>query len=129
MHQGSPLFIHFFYHLIFTMSKFDEEMAKYREQADVIDLNEDLLTQIAKGLGPSIYLPDASLVSCTDQVEKDRIKKNFLIGKCGLEDDGSNLDAMIDRVCEIMKSSTRKYRAVFYYFLITTNGLESKILN
>lgn len=115
------------------MSKFDEAMDKYRAAlqgiagyADKVD--DTLLTAVAKGLGPSIYLADASLVSCSDQVEKDRVKKNFLVGKLGLEDSPA-LDAAVDKVCALMSGIQRKDRAVFYYLLVVQEGLESKILN
>lgn len=111
------------------MSKFDEAMDKYRAALAGIGSDDELLTRIAKGLGPSIYLADASLVSCTDQVEKDRIKQNFLINKCGCEDNGSNLDEAINQVCEKMKGIHHKHRAVFYYLLVVQEGLESKFLN
>jgi hypothetical protein len=56
----------------------------------------------------------------------DRVKKNFLIGKLGLED-GPELDAAMQNVCEQMGSSNRnKFRAIFYYLLVKNLGLESK---
>lgn len=110
------------------MSKFDEAMDTYRAALAGFPINEDLLTAVAKGLGPSIYLADASLVSCSDQTEKDRVKNNFLIGKLGCEDSPS-LDAAVDSVCEKMSGIHRKHRAVFYYLLVVQEGLESKIMN
>jgi hypothetical protein len=112
------------------MSKFDEAMDKYRSSMSgtlgMSAVDDDLLTKVAKGLGPSIYLGDASLVSCGDQTEKDRVKNNFLIGKLGCAD-GADLDAAIDAVCDQMGSSNRsKHRAVFYYLLVKQLGLESK---
>ncbi len=110
------------------MSKFDEAMDNYRAQLAGFPIDEDLLTAVAKGLGPSIYLADASLVSCSDQEEKDRVKNSFLIGKLGCED-GPNLGAAVESVCGKMKGISRKYRAVFYYLLVVQEGLESKYLN
>lgn len=110
------------------MSKFDEAMDKYRGALASFPIDEDLLTRVAKGLGPSIYLPDASLVSCSDQTELDRVKANFLIKKCGL-DDSPALDVAIKNVCDKMQGVSRKDRAVFYYLLVVQEGLESKIMN
>ena len=110
------------------MSKFDEALDKYKGAMSEIGATADeaLLTAVAKGLGPSIYLKDASMVSCTEQGEKDRVKNNFLIKKMGLTD-GPNLDAAVNAVCDKMGSSNRsKHRAVFYYLLVKQLGLESK---
>ena len=103
------------------MSKFDDCIANYKtsltEKAGVAEINEVLLTKVTKALGPSIYLADASLVSCSDQVELDRVKNNFLIKKLGMAD-APELDAAIKQVCEQLGSSNRsKYRAVFNYLL------------
>ena len=109
-----------------TMSKFNEAMAKYTaDLAGMGGADEALLTKVAKGLGPSIYLKDASLVSCTDQTELDRVKNNFLIKKMGMSDDAA-MDAAIKAVCEQYKGSRNKHRAVFYYLLVKNLGLESK---
>jgi hypothetical protein len=113
------------------MSKFDEAMDTYRAQLGAImgDYDDALLTSVAQGLGPSIYLADASLVSCSDDEEKQRVKTNFLIGKLGLEDNG-DLDGYIETVCQQMGSSNRnKYRAVFYYLLTVGTAMEHKIGN
>lgn len=109
------------------MSKFDEAFLSYREQIGYAnECNEELLTKIAKYLGPSIYQADASLVSCTDATEKAYIRKNFLVGRCGLAD-GPELDGLIEEVCNmtVFFEQRRKYRAVFYYYLVVNNGLES----
>jgi hypothetical protein len=116
------------------MSKFDEAINEYRDQLagifgtyDAID--QTLLEGVAKGLGPSIYLADASLVSCSDDTERQRVKTNFLIGKLGLEET-TELDTYIDTVCTQMGSSNRnKLRAVFYYLLVVQLDMAHKILN
>lgn len=109
------------------MSKFDEKLKAYQDalastgKKSAID--EKLLTAVAKSLGPSIYLKDASLVSCSDQAELDRVKNNFAIKKLGLKD-GAALDAAIKDVCAQYDAS-HKYRAVFYYLLVKRLGKES----
>ncbi len=83
-----------------------------------VKIDADLLTAVTKGLGPSIHLKDAECVSCGDQSELDRVKKNFLLKKLGL-DDSPALDAAIKEVCEEMgKSNRTKYRAIFYALLV-----------
>ena len=63
------------------MSKFDEMLTKYQTALSGISksaVDADQLNKVAKGLGPSIYLKDASLVSCTDQKELDRVIGAFV---------------------------------------------------
>lgn len=108
------------------MSKFDECMQLYKAQSNDLGLglSEALLTGVAKGLGPSIYNPDASLVSGSDKSELDRVKNNFLIKKLGLSD-GPALDDAIKEVMEKMGTSNRnKYRAVVYALLAKKFGKE-----
>jgi hypothetical protein len=104
------------------MSKFDEALEVYqrdmKDKMNISDIDSDLLTKVAKGLGPSIYNADASMVSCSDQEELDRVKNNFLIKKLGLEDNPT-LDEAIKDICETMgKSNRNKHRAAFYYLLV-----------
>jgi len=109
------------------MSKFVEAIEDYKAQvADLgLGISEELLTAVAKGLGPSIYNADSSKVSSSDPEELARVKNNFLIGKLGLAD-GPALDAAIDEVVQKLGASNRnKYRAVFYALLVTKFGKES----
>lgn len=108
------------------MSKFAEAVATYKAQvADLgLGISDDLLTKVAKGLGPSIYNADSSKVSGSDKTELDRVKANYLIKKLGLAD-GPELDAAIAEVMEKMGSSNRnKYRAVVYAMLCKKFGKE-----
>ncbi|MCT4665044.1 MAG: DUF2853 family protein [Flavobacteriales bacterium] len=102
------------------MSKFDEAVALYQGEFDKLGVkfDADLLTKVAKGLGPSIYNDDASKVSSSDQSELDRVKEKFLMGKLGLAD-STELDGAISDVVETLgKSNRNKYRAMFYYLLV-----------
>lgn len=102
------------------MSKFQECMNTYTAEFKKmgIQFDEDLLTKVAKGCGPSIYNADASTVSGSDPSELETVKKNFLIKKLGLADD-SKLDEAIAEVIEKLgKSNRSKYRAMFYYLLV-----------
>ncbi|MEL6942725.1 MAG: DUF2853 family protein [Bacteroidota bacterium] len=109
------------------MSKFQEAVETYKAEFDKLGIkyDADLLTAVAKGCGPSIYNPDSSKVSSSDQAELDRVKNNFLIKKLGLSA-SDDLDGMIASVVEQLGSSNRnKYRAMFYYLLATKAGKES----
>ena len=111
------------------MSKFDEALELYNKEMssklNVGSVDADLLRAVTKSLGPVIYNEDSSRVSCSDKEELARVKKNFLIGKLGLEDSDA-LDAAIKEVCEAMGTSNRnKYRAIFYYMLVQKFGKEA----
>ena len=111
---------YFFNQIIIQMSKTQIKIDNYIANTSKIGvkIDADLLTAVTKGLGPSIHLKDAECVSCGDQSELDRVKKNFLIKKLGL-DDSPALDAAIKEVCEEMgKSNRTKYRAIFYALLV-----------
>lgn len=110
------------------MSKFVEAIDKYKASMTKMGMSydEDLLTKVAKALGPSIYNADASTVSCSDKEELARVKERFLMKKLGLAD-SPELDKAISEVCEEMGSSNRqKHRAIFNYLLVKKLGQESK---
>ncbi len=109
------------------MSKFDEKVALYEASAKELGLKipGDLLRKVTKGLGPSIYLPDASLVSGADAEEVARVKNNFLIKKLGLKD-SAELDAAITEALTQMGTSNKnKYRALVYSLLVIKFKKES----
>jgi len=108
------------------MSKLQEKIALYKEKIKAIEPNFDaeLLEKVTKGLGPSIYNKDAESVSCSNKDELDRVKKNFIKKKLGIEDE-EMADKAVKEVCEQMGSSNRnKYRAIFYYLLVKKFGKE-----
>ena len=102
------------------MSKLDELVSLYQSEFRSklnMSVNAQLLTKVAKGLGPAIYNPDASLVSGTDPKELETVKNNFLIKQLGLKD-SPVLDTAINEVMQKMGTSNRnKYRAMVYYLL------------
>jgi hypothetical protein len=109
------------------MSKLVEAIETYVAQSNELNLglSEELITSVAKGLGPSIYNADSSKVSSSDPEELARVKTNYLINKLGLSD-GPELDAAIAEVMEKMGSSNRnKYRANVYALLCKKFGKES----
>ena len=108
------------------MSKFDEAFAGYEKDLKEMGhkYDADLLRKVAKGLGPSIYLKDASLVSCTDETETERVKTNYVVKKLGLAGD-AKADKAIKEVCDMYKSKQRK-RAVFYYLVCEKLGAKGK---
>ena len=110
------------------MSEFDNLIAKYtadlKEKCGV-EADADLLTKIARGLGPSIYNADSSTVSSSDEGELDRVRNNFLIKKLGLAA-GADLEAGLNAAIDAYGRSNRnKYRVVLYYLLVKHFGKEA----
>lgn len=109
------------------MSKFDEMVSLYEGEFKnlKVSYNLDLLKAVTKGCGPVIYLPDASKVSSSDKGELDRVKANFLVKKLGLKD-GPELDKGIQYAIDTLGTANKnKYRAMFYYLLVTHFKKES----
>lgn len=102
------------------MSQFEEEIAKYtndlKTKCGIDSPNVELLTKIAKNLGPSIYNADSSIVATSDKGEMASVKK-FLTEKLGLADDEALTVGINDVIDMYGKSNPRKYRAVMYYLL------------
>ena len=112
------------------MPTLDEAVAKFKEKLDEIGFHyhDELYHAIAKYLGPTNHHKDASLVACSDPKELETVKKNFLIGKLGLED-GPQLDHAIEQACGgLGKSNRHKHRASFYYLLVAILNQEEHFL-
>ncbi len=102
------------------MSKFDETVSLYESEFKTkLNMRVDtaLLTKVTKGLGPSIYNPDASKVSGSDPKELATVKNNFLIKKLGLTDSPALETAIQDVMHQMGTSNSNKYRAMVYYLL------------
>ncbi len=110
------------------MGKLDDAVAKCHQAMTErlgLDVDQDLLRKVAKGLGFALYNADSSLVACSDEAELERVKNNFLVKKLGLAD-GPELMEAVHEVCETTKPlGSNKYRAVFYYLLTKKFGKES----
>jgi len=103
------------------MSKRDEKLAHYKKFANEhgIKIEDDLLTKVTIGLGPSIYNNDAEVVACSQKSELERVRENFLKKKLGLTQSDEELDQAVKEVCEEIGSSVKnKYRAVLYALLV-----------
>ncbi len=108
------------------MSKFDEviESCKTQMASCGIACDEALLTEIAKGLGPSIYDADGKLVAATDPSEIETVRSNFIAKKLGVTGDAA--EAAINYAIETIGASNRqKLRPVFYYLITKNLGKES----
>ncbi len=101
------------------MSKFDDVVAKAAEQLKKVGVKADdaVLRAVAKSQGPSIYLADASLVSCGDDKELKRVEDNFIVKKLGVTDQDA-IKKVLEGTCEKFKSINRKMRVAFYYVIV-----------
>jgi len=108
------------------MSKFDDVVAKAAEQLEKVGVKADdaLLRAVAKSQGPSIYLRDASLVSCGDDAELKRVEDNFIVKKLGVTD-ASTIKKAMEGTCAKFKEVRQKMRVAFYYVLVKDLKKES----
>jgi hypothetical protein len=94
------------------MSEYLEDIKKYTKNVD-----EMIVEKIVKHLGIALQSRDASLVSCTAQAERARVRDSFLKKKLGLTASDTDLDNAVLNVCEQMKDTKNKSRVTFYYLL------------
>jgi cytoskeletal protein CcmA (bactofilin family) len=84
---------------------------------------DDIVDYLGKG---TLAQRDASLVSCSDPSELQRVRENFCRKKLSLDRSDDAIDAILKQVCEVMKSEPRKSRVTFYYLVAEKAGkLES----
>jgi len=101
------------------MSKFDDVVAKAAEQLGKVGVKADdqLVRAVAKSQGPSIYLKDASLVSCGDDAELKRVADNFIVKKLGVTNE-TDIKKVLDGTCAKFKPVKMKMRIAFYYSIV-----------
>jgi len=95
---------------------YKSDIAKYAEGS----INDKAVDAIVKFCGIALQSRDASLVSCTDSAEVDRIRKGFATKALGLSEAES--DKIINLVCEKMKADKTKHRVTFYYLMAEASG-------
>ena len=98
------------------MTDYFAEVQRYDSGADA-----EVVQKIVKHLGIALRSKDASLVSCSDKSELDRVREKWCTKKLG-ETDASAADAVIAKVCETMKGDRQKQRVTFYYLVAKEMG-------
>jgi hypothetical protein len=98
------------------MTDYVADVQRYDAGADA-----DVVNKIVKHLGIALRSKDASLVSCSDPSELDRVREKWCQKKLG-ESDASKADALIAKVCETMKGDRQKQRVTFYYLVASEMG-------
>ncbi|MGA8855113.1 MAG: DUF2853 family protein [Christiangramia sp.] len=111
------------------MSKLDEKVGQYiddvRSKVGEDNPDVDLIRKIAESMGPSIYNADAETVSASSESEVETVKKNFVMKKLGITDEGKVNEAVNQVLEKYGKSNRNKYRVVVYYLLTKHFGKES----
>jgi hypothetical protein len=98
------------------MSDYLADVQRYDAGADA-----GVVEKIVKHLGIALRSRDASLVSCTDSAELDRVRASWCMKKLGESDEGKS-DKVIANVCETMKDDHNKHRVTFYYLVAKACG-------
>ena len=91
----------------------------------VADVDEGVVNGIVKHLGIALQSKDASLVSCSDPSELERVKNSFLKKKLGRTESDEELDQAIADVCQKMSGERNKSRVTFYYLLAVNYNEQS----
>ncbi|MCB1787473.1 MAG: DUF2853 family protein [Chromatiaceae bacterium] len=98
------------------MTDYVADVKRYDAGADA-----DTVQKIVKHLGIALRSKDASLVSCSDKSELDRVREKWCAKKLG-QTDAAAADAVIKKVCETMKGDKQKQRVTFYYLVAREMG-------
>ncbi len=84
--------------------------------------DEAAVAGIVKHCGIALQNKDASLVSCSDKAERDRVRDSFLKKKLALTLADAELDAAVVEVCQKLQGEREKQRVTFYYLLAEKFG-------
>ena len=98
------------------MSDYLADVKRYDAGADA-----GAVEKIVKHLGIALRSKDASLVSCSDQSELDRVREKWCMKKLGATNEGE-CNSVIGKVCEAMKADRNKQRVTFYYLVAKHMG-------
>ncbi|WP_108662968.1 DUF2853 family protein [Acuticoccus kandeliae] len=96
---------------------YSEDVKKYAKHCD-----EACVAGIVRHLGIALRSRDASMVSCSDESERNRVRDSFLRKKLGRTEADASLDEAILEVCQAMKDTRQKHRVTFYYLLAEKFG-------
>ena len=98
------------------MSDYLADVQRYEAGAD-----SGAVDKIVKHLGIALRSKDASLVSCSDNSELDRVRDSWCMKKLGQSDEGK-CDEVIGEICTTMKGDRNKQRVTFYYLVAKSFG-------
>ena len=87
-----------------------DDVKRYDASAD-----QDAIQKIVNYLGIALMNKDSSLVSCSDETERNRVRDGYCAKKLGM--DTVAAEAAIEKVCQQMKGDRMKKRVTFYHLL------------
>jgi len=87
-----------------------DDVKRYDASAD-----QDAIQKIVNYLGIALMKKDSSLVSCSDETERNRVRDGYCAKKLGM--DTAAAEAAIEKVCQQMKGDRMKKRVTFYHLL------------
>jgi len=87
-----------------------DDVKRYDASAD-----QDAIQKIVNYLGIALMNKDSSLVSCSDETERNRVRDGYCAKKLGM--DTAAAEAAIEKVCQQMKGDRMKKRVTFYHLL------------
>jgi hypothetical protein len=93
-----------------------EDVRRYHRGAAL-----DRVQKIVLYCGIALRSRDASIVSCTDEAERQRVRDGFCAKKLGMGPESA--EEAINTVCQTMKGDRHKRRVTFYYLLAKNAGL------
>lgn len=92
-----------------------KDVNRYDAGADI-----ERVRKVVNYCGIALRSRDASLVSCSDETERNRVRDGFCAKKLGM--DTAAAEAAIEAVCATMKPDRNKQRVTFYYLLAKNAG-------
>ena len=91
------------------------DVKRYAEDAGL-----DHVKKVVNFCGIALRNRDSSLVSCSDEAERNRVRDGFCVKK--LDMNTAVASAAIETVCQTMKQDRNKQRVTFYYLLANNAG-------
>ncbi len=82
--------------------------------------SEAHVKKIMNYCGIALQNKDSSLVSCSDETERNRVRDGFAAKKLGMS--AGDADTAIAAICETMKGDRMKQRVTFLYLLAKGAG-------
>ena len=79
-----------------------------------------MVQKVVNYCGIALRNKDSSLVGCSDEAEKNRVRDGYCFKKLGM--DQGTASAAVDAVCATMKEDRMKSRVTFYYLLAKNAG-------
>ncbi|PIF02297.1 MAG: hypothetical protein CR979_01525 [Propionibacterium sp.] len=88
----------------------------------VKDADEEAIAGVIRHCGIALRKADSSLVSFSDPAERKRVRDSFMKKKLGRTESDEELDAVLDKIGEVMKGTRRKNRVTVYYLIAEHYG-------